>query len=125
MPPSLTSATACPTPPPWPTHPPVTTPPPPPTTGSGLTSKRGKYGFVAPNDGSADVFLHHSVVHATECCSLGEGEAVEFAVVTEPDGGQRYARVTGPDSGVRPGGTVRGGGESNNTQNNLLLLSRD
>merc|ERR1719253_2068019 len=69
--------------------------------------KKG-YGFVTPDGGDGDdVFVHHSVVHAAGFRSLGEGEAVEFEVLTEPDGRRRCARVTGPDGAYVQGAPRR------------------
>jgi len=36
------------------------------------------YGFIAPDDGTADVFVRHSVIQADEFRSLEENQWVEF-----------------------------------------------
>jgi CspA family cold shock protein len=41
------------------------------------------YGFIAPNDGSKDVFVHISAVERAGMRSLVEGQTVNFDVVTE------------------------------------------
>lgn len=41
------------------------------------------YGFIAPNDGSKDVFVHISAVERAGMKSLVEGQAVAFDVVNE------------------------------------------
>jgi len=59
-------------------------------------AKKG-FGFLVPDDGSPDVFVHHSSIHASGFRSLGEGEAVEFEVITEPNGKSKAIHVTGPN----------------------------
>ena len=39
------------------------------------------YGFITPDDGSKDVFVHHSAVVMEGFKTLAEGQAVEFEVV--------------------------------------------
>jgi CspA family cold shock protein len=41
------------------------------------------YGFIAPNDGSKDVFVHISAVERAGLRSLVEGQTVNFEIVTE------------------------------------------
>ena len=38
------------------------------------------FGFIAPDSGSKDVFVHHSAIVATGYRSLAEGDRVEFAI---------------------------------------------
>ena len=39
------------------------------------------YGFIALDDGSTEVFVHHSAIQAEGFKSLKEGDVVEFDVV--------------------------------------------
>jgi CspA family cold shock protein len=55
------------------------------------------YGFIAPEDGSSDVFVHHSNILGTGFKTLAEGATVQFekregekgpeAINVEPTGG--------------------------------------
>lgn len=38
------------------------------------------YGFIAPEDGSNDVFVHHNSIQGEGYKSLDEGQSVEFEV---------------------------------------------
>jgi CspA family cold shock protein len=44
------------------------------------------YGFITPDDGSRDVFVHHSAIRGEGYKSLGEGARVEYEVEEEPRG---------------------------------------
>ena len=44
------------------------------------------YGFIAPDDGTPDLFVHHSAVKASGDRGLQESQRVEFAVGRGPKG---------------------------------------
>ena len=46
------------------------------------------YGFVTPEDGSKDVFVHHSAIQGEGFKSLSEGQTVEFETTQGPKGPQ-------------------------------------
>jgi cold shock protein len=49
------------------------------------------YGFIAPDDGSGDVFVHFSAIEATGYRSLEENQKVEYQVTQGPKGPQAAA----------------------------------
>ncbi len=44
------------------------------------------FGFIAPSDGSADVFVHFSAIEGSGFKTLAEGQTVEFEVEQGPKG---------------------------------------
>ncbi|HEX6523605.1 MAG TPA: cold-shock protein [Streptosporangiaceae bacterium] len=46
------------------------------------------FGFIAPDDGSADVFVHYSAIEARGYRSLEENQKVEFTVTQGAKGPQ-------------------------------------
>lgn len=82
------------------------------------------YGFITPDDGSGDVFVHQSNIIADGFRSLREGETVEFVLETSDDGRNKAIQVSGPDGsfvqgapapqrGYEGGGGGGGGGRRN------------
>lgn len=46
------------------------------------------FGFIAPSDGSADVFVHYSAIQSSGYRSLNEGQSVSFKVENGAKGPQ-------------------------------------
>ena len=46
------------------------------------------FGFITPDGGGKDVFVHHTAIQSEGCRSLAEGEKVEFEVTQGPKGPQ-------------------------------------
>jgi CspA family cold shock protein len=44
------------------------------------------YGFIAPEDGSKDVFVHHSAIQMEGFADLNENDKVEFGIEQGPKG---------------------------------------
>ena len=57
-----------------------------------FNSEKG-YGFITPEDGSKDVFVHFSGIEGTGYKSLEEGQKVEFTV-TQGQKGPQAENVT-------------------------------
>lgn len=49
------------------------------------------YGFIQPEDGSADVFVHISAVERSGMTTLTEGQKIGFEVVTNKRSGKSSA----------------------------------
>ena len=46
------------------------------------------YGFITPEDGSKDVFVHHTAIKGEGFKTLREGQSVEFEITQGPKGPQ-------------------------------------
>ena len=51
------------------------------------------FGFITPENGQKDCFVHHSAIQGNGFKSLAEGEAVEFEIVQDQKG-PRASNVT-------------------------------
>ena len=51
-------------------------------------SNQKGYGFITPDGGGKDVFVHHSAIQGEGYKTLDEGQAVEFEVTQGPKGEQ-------------------------------------
>ena len=49
------------------------------------------YGFIAPDDGGKDVFVHASAVEVSELSSLNEGQKIGFEVERDTRSGKESA----------------------------------
>ena len=55
------------------------------------------YGFIIPDDGENDIFVHQTSINVEGFRSLADGESVEFETVEDPQTGKiKAADVTGP-----------------------------
>ena len=53
------------------------------------------FGFISPEDGSADVFVHFSAIDGSGFKTLAEGQSVSFEVEQGPKGPQASKVVAG------------------------------
>uniref|UniRef100_A0A6U3Z2C5 CSD domain-containing protein n=1 Tax=Ditylum brightwellii TaxID=49249 RepID=A0A6U3Z2C5_9STRA len=58
-------------------------------------SQKG-FGFIVPDSGDSDIFVHQSEIKAEGFRSLAEQEAVEFFVSEDNNGRKKATGVTGP-----------------------------
>jgi CspA family cold shock protein len=50
------------------------------------------FGFISPDDGSPDVFVHISAIERAGMTTLNEGQRVSFDVVNDPKKGKTNAQ---------------------------------
>jgi cold shock CspA family protein len=65
------------------------------------------YGFIVPDDGSTDIFVHQSEIQSKGFRSLADGESVEFVPQNEPNGRVKATKVTGPGGSQVQGAPFR------------------
>ncbi|GAY53748.1 hypothetical protein CUMW_151410 [Citrus unshiu] len=70
------------------------------------------YGFIRPDDGGADLFVHQKSIKSDGYRTLYENQSVEFDVQLEADGKYQALDVTAP------GGAPVHSSKNNNTNNN-------
>ncbi|VAH07541.1 unnamed protein product [Triticum turgidum subsp. durum] len=68
------------------------------------------FGFISPEDGSEDLFVHQSAIKSDGYRSLNENDTVEFEVITGDDGRTKASDVTAPGGGALSGGSRPGDG---------------
>ena len=61
------------------------------------------FGFIQPEDGSDDVFVHHTAIVSDGFRSLADGEPVEFETQTDESGRNKAVCVTGPEGAAVQG----------------------
>lgn len=76
-----------------------------------FNSSKG-FGFITPDEGGEDLFVHQTSIHAEGFRSLREGEVVEFAVESSDDGRTKALAVTGPGGAFVQGASYRRDGYS-------------
>ncbi|KAA8546371.1 hypothetical protein F0562_002890 [Nyssa sinensis] len=64
------------------------------------------FGFITPDDGGEDLFVHQTEIMSDGFRTLREGQRVEFVVGSGEDGRTKAIEV----AGVAGGATMRGGG---------------
>ena len=52
------------------------------------------YGFITPDDGGKDCFVHHNSIQGEGFKTLGEGQEVEFEIRQGPKGQQAVKVVS-------------------------------
>ncbi|CAI5969220.1 unnamed protein product [Closterium sp. NIES-64] len=67
------------------------------------------FGFITPDDGGEELFVHQTSIKAEGFRSLDENEVVEFTIETSEDGRTKAVNVTGPAGSYVKGAPRRDG----------------
>merc|ERR1719473_471318 len=70
---------------------------------------RKGFGFIKPDDGGDEIFVHHSAIQAEGFTTLADGEPVEYEVEKDDKGKDRAVNVKGP-GGAAVQGVPKGKG---------------
>ncbi|CAL5414467.1 unnamed protein product [Camellia sinensis] len=70
------------------------------------------FGFIAPDDGGDDLFVHQTEIQSDGFRTLREGQRVEFIIDSADDGRTKAVDVVGLARSYRTGGGRGGGGDS-------------
>jgi len=93
-----------------------------------FNSEKG-FGFITPDNGNADLFVHQTSIHAEGFRNLEEGEKVEYDIEINHDNGKSKAvNVTGPGGAYVKGAQRQerqGQGYGNNSRGRDNYGSRD
>jgi cold shock CspA family protein len=65
------------------------------------------FGFILPDDGTPDVFVHQTEIQTEGYRSLADGEPVEFLPQLDNNGRTKATQVTGPGGSAVQGAPFR------------------
>lgn len=65
------------------------------------------FGFIVPDNGGPDVFVHQTSIQMEGFRSLAEDELVEFQIIQDARGRPKAMKVTGPNGGEVQGAPFR------------------
>ncbi|KAH7277411.1 hypothetical protein KP509_39G049600 [Ceratopteris richardii] len=74
-----------------------------------FNTQRG-FGFIEPDEGDEDLFVHQTSIVSEGFRSLGDGERVEFVVEKDAEGRSKALEVTGPEGAPVKGSSGYGRG---------------
>lgn len=63
------------------------------------------YGFIVPESGGEDVFVHYSTIDGTGFKTLKEGQVVQYEASESPRGVQTTRVIGSPNDNAESGGT--------------------